>query len=102
SEEQVVEALQMLEAGKTQRFVARYFGVGASTIFEVAHNQSRQHIPGPRVIVKPPQSSRYFGVTRNEGKWVAHIRHKGTLLYFGRYAFEVDAAICVNYHVAYL
>ena len=47
--------------------------------------------------MSPKKTSRFSGVTKRYDKWGAQI-----MQHLGAFAFEADAAIAVNYHVAYL
>ena len=104
SNQQVAEVLQMLHEGKSQARVAEHFGVGRSTIGDIALRKTRTSVPGPR-----PEKRTYIshrtgdrGVSKHGNKWPAKLKLNGRLLLLGSFAFKSDAAICWNYHVAYL
>jgi HNH endonuclease len=105
SDEQVAEALQMLHEGKSQGAVARHFGVGDNVIHSIARGHTRRSVPGPRPE-KVTYSRQFRGVTRDYSRrsrpWAVSLKAKGRTLHLGAFGFKSDAAICWNYHVAYL
>ena len=60
---------------------------------ETEHNWGSEEEAG----MSPKKTSRFSGVTKRYDKWGAQI-----MQHLGAFAFEADAAIAVNYHVAYL
>jgi hypothetical protein len=104
SDQQVAEVLQMLQEGNSQARVAEHFGVSRSAIGDIARRKTRTSVPGPRPE-KRTCSSHFTGdrgVRRHGNKWRANLKVNRRLLLLGSFAFKSDAAICWNYHVAYL
>jgi hypothetical protein len=104
TDQQVAEALQMLQEGRSQMDVARHFGVSDGAIHAIARGHTRCSVPGPRPK-KHTYSKQYKGVWFDDSqrcKWTARLKVKGQKLYLGSFGFKADAAICWNYHVAYL
>jgi hypothetical protein len=54
-------------------------------------------VPREEAGMSPKKTSRFSGVTKRYDKWGAQI-----MQHLGAFAFEADAAIAVNYQVAYL
>jgi hypothetical protein len=103
SDQQVAEVLQMLHEGKSQARVAEHFGVGRSTIGDIALRKTWSSVPGPR-----PEKRTYIshftgdrGVDKHGNKWPARLKLNRRALYLGIFGFKSDAAICWNTHVAY-
>ena len=102
SDQQVAEVLQMLHEGKSQARVAEHFGVGRSTIGDIALRKTRTSVPGPRPEKRTYTSHRTGdrGVSKHGNKWPARLKLSGRMLYLGIFGFKSDAAICWNTHVA--
>jgi hypothetical protein len=98
----VVEVLRMVSEGLPHAKIARKFGVSPTVIQDIAHGKTYTDIPGPRTEVSKP-TNRFYGVAPNNNKkWIARIQLGRERKYLGQFRFEVDAAICVNAHIAYL
>ena len=47
--------------------------------------------------------ARFKGVSpRQDGRWVSQVQMDGTRKHLGYFDFELDAAVCYNYHAAHL
>jgi hypothetical protein len=101
--EDVIEILRMIGEGRSIGFIARKFGVGKTTIAEIARGKTHKDVPGSRREAIRP-TNLFYGASYNEpyGKWLAYFSVNGKRMQFGYFPFEGDAAICVNAHVAYL
>lgn len=102
----VREILQALCEGESQQVIADERGVPLGIIHAIASGRTWRHVPGPRPM-KRKASSRFRGVTKHydrngNWKWLAQTRFDGKKQHLGTFCFEVDAAICVNTHIAYL
>jgi hypothetical protein len=59
--------------------------------------------PWTKTAKPKPKTSRFFGVSKTwEGRWRTRLPISGKLTCLGTFGFESDAAVCVNYHIAYL
>ena len=83
--------------------LARAAGWGAGAACEPLLGRLKQSVvpttgvPRREAGMSPKKTSRFSGVTKRYDKWGAQI-----MQHLGAFAFEADAAIAVNYHVAYL
>jgi hypothetical protein len=77
--------------------------VGKRIIELIAHGETYKDVPGQRVAISEP-TNRFYGVTysKSHGGWHARLYLNGKQKSLGYFGFEVDAAICVNTHIAYL
>lgn len=78
-------------------------GMGSRCAVRAVAGQAKQSVvpttgvPRREAGISPKKTSRFSGVTKRYDKWGAQI-----MQHLGAFAFEADAAIAVNYHVAYL
>jgi hypothetical protein len=92
---QVVEALEMLNEGHSQVFVAKHFDVSQMVINSIAKSRTWRHIPGPRPT--RTYTSHFKGVSRGyKDKWQAHTQVNGRQLRLGLFATEEEAAAAYN------
>jgi hypothetical protein len=91
----------MVGEGWSLASIARKFDVDHRTVSDIAHGKTYKDIPGPRRAVHEP-TNRFFNVSKHAGKWRAQLWLDGKLNQLGRFGFEVDAAVCINAHIAYL
>ena len=101
-DEVILEARRMAGEGHDQTYIAECLGISNRTVSRLVRGVHRAELGGPITIIDRCKTSKFVGVSSCYGKWSAHLRIKGIGHHLGRFAFEGDAAICWNAHVAYL
>jgi hypothetical protein len=106
TEVQVLQIRKWIAEGQRISHVAGRLSAGETTIANIASGKTYADVGGPLTFPTEtrPKSSRFYGVTFNKerGKWRAYLSLDGRTVDLGRFAFEGDAAIAYNFHVAWL
>jgi hypothetical protein len=100
TDELAAELLQLLSEGKSEVFIAEYYGLSRSVVRSLAIGESYRDIPGDRREKRRPVSQ-FCGVTAKRDKWRARIRAFGREIVLGYFKTEIEAAIAYNNAVAY-
>jgi hypothetical protein len=101
---QVIQIRELIALGCDQTVIARRFDTGSSQIGNIARGKKWSCVGGPLSVRQHVKQSRFINVCRGyNNTWKAQLRLKNKKnLNLGFFSHEADAAVCVNYHIAYL